>query len=71
MKDRVNIDVILDFLKEAGVIKDVLLSQSFLIISLAFIVYRNVSNSDLISRCVIDLRRVNIKMYIDAYPLSK
>ena len=71
MKDRANIDAIFDSLKEAGVIKDVLLSQPSLIISPAFIVYRNVPNSDLIPRCVVDLRRVNTKMYIDAYSLSK
>jgi hypothetical protein len=71
MKDRANIDAILDPLKEAGVIEDVPLSQPSLIISLAFIVYRNVLNSDLIPRCVVDLRRVNTKIYIDAYLLLK
>jgi len=71
MKDRANIDVILNSLKEAGVIEDVPLGQPSLAVSLAFMVYRNVSNSDSILRYVVDLRRVNTKIYIDAYLLLK
>jgi hypothetical protein len=71
MKDRANIDAIFDPLKEAGVIEDVPLGQPSSAASLAFIVYRNVLNGDLILRCVVDLRRVNTKMYIDAYLLLK
>jgi hypothetical protein len=71
MKDRANINAILDPLKEAGVIEDVPLGQPSPAASPAFMVYRNVPNGDPIPRCVVDLRRVNTKMYIDAYPLPK
>jgi hypothetical protein len=56
MKDRTNIDAILNPLKEAGVIEDVPLGQPSLVVSPAFMVYRNVLNGDLIPRCVVDLR---------------
>jgi hypothetical protein len=55
IKDRANIDVILNPLKEAGVIEDVPLGQPSLVASLAFMVYRNILNSDLILRYVVDL----------------
>jgi hypothetical protein len=71
IKDRANINIILDPLKEAGVIEDVPLGQPSLAVSPAFIVYRNVLNNKLILRYVVDLRRVNTKLYINAYPLPK
>jgi hypothetical protein len=55
IKDYININAILNPLKEAEVIKDVPLGQPSLAISLAFIVYKNVLNSDLIPRYVVDL----------------
>jgi hypothetical protein len=55
IKNHININTILNPLKKAGVIKDVPLGQLFLAVFPAFIVYRNVLNSDLISRYIIDL----------------
>jgi hypothetical protein len=56
IKDHANINVILDPLKEAGVIENIPLGQPSLAASPAFIVYRNVLNSDLIPRYIVDLR---------------
>jgi hypothetical protein len=71
IKDYTNINIILNLLKKAGVIEDVPLGQLSLITSPAFIVYRNVLNSDLIPRYVVDLRQINIKIYINIYLLPK
>jgi hypothetical protein len=44
IKDYINIDIILNPLKKIEVIEDIFLSQPFLTVSPAFIVYRNVLN---------------------------
>lgn len=65
-KDRAAIDKILDPLKEMGVVENVPLGKPCPAASPAFIVWKNGK-----PRLVVDLRRVNTKLYSDAYPLPK
>ena len=65
-KDRRAMDLILGPLKILGVVEDVPLGKPCLAALPAFIVYR-----DNKPRVVVDLRRVNTKLYLDAYPLLK
>jgi hypothetical protein len=65
-KDKEAMNSVLDPLRKAGVIEPVPLGTPSPIASPAFVVYRNDK-----PRVVVDLRRVNSKGYIDAYPLPR
>ena len=67
-RDRVNMDKILDPLTKLGVVEPVPLGSPCPAASPAFMVYRK---DDPKGRMVIDLRRVNTKVHIDAYPLPR
>jgi hypothetical protein len=63
-KDQEAIDDILDPLKKIGVVEDVPLGKPSPISSPAFVVWRDGK-----ACVVVDLRRVNTKLQMDAYPL--
>jgi hypothetical protein len=65
-RDRDAADAILDPLRKAGIIEPVLLGQPLPYTSPGFIVYRDGK-----PRFVVDLHRVNTKLYQDTYPLPK
>jgi hypothetical protein len=65
-KDRKAMDSILNPLKKLGVVEDVPLGKPYPAASPAFTVYK-----DNKPRVVVDLRQVNTKLYLDAYPLPK
>lgn len=65
-RDRIEADKILDPLLEDDYIESVLLGQPSTAASPAFIVWNKGK-----PRLVIDLRKVNTKLYSDAYPLPK
>ena len=65
-KDRIAMDSILDPMKADGALEDVPLGKPSPVASPAFVVYRNGR-----PRVVVDLRRVNTKLRLDAYPLPK
>ena len=60
------IDTIMDPLIEQGWVEKVLLRQSSVMISSAFMIWKEEK-----SRVVMDLQKVNTKLYSDAYSLSK
>jgi hypothetical protein len=66
IKDRRAMDEILDPLKDIGVVEDVPLGKPSPVSSPAFVVWKDGK-----PRVVVDLRRVNSKLYVDAYPLPK
>jgi hypothetical protein len=66
LKDRRAMDEILDPLKAAGVIEDVPLGEPSPVASPAFVIWRDGK-----ARVIVDLRRVNTKLHLDAYPLPK
>ena len=66
-KDREEMDKILNPLRDEGVVELVPLGQPSPAASPAFVVY----NKDGKPRVVVDLRWVNSKLYIDAYPLPR
>jgi len=66
IRDRNALDSIADPLRAAGVVESVSLGKPSPAASPAFIVWRNLK-----PRIVVDLRRVNTKGYVDAYPLPK
>ena len=65
-RDRLAMDSILNPMKADGALEDVPLGQPSPVASPAFVVYRNGK-----PRVVVDLRRVNTKLRLDAYPLPK
>jgi hypothetical protein len=66
LKDKKAIDEILDPLTQIGVVEKVPLGRPSLASALAFLVWRNNK-----PRLVVDLRRVNTKLYKDTYPLPR
>jgi hypothetical protein len=64
--NRDTIDAILNPLQKTGIIKPVLLEQPLPYILPGFIIYR-----DRKPRFIVDLYRVNTKLYQDTYPLPK
>jgi hypothetical protein len=66
LKDRQAVDQILDPLKAMGVVENVPLGVPSPASSPAFVVWR-----DSKPRVVVDLRRVNSKLHMDAYPLPR
>lgn len=65
-RDRIETNKIFDPLSEIGVVEKVPLGKPSPAASPAFLVWR-----DNKSRLVVDFRRVNTKMFFDAYPLPK
>jgi hypothetical protein len=65
-KDRRAIDLILDPLKQLGVVEDIPLRKPCPATSPAFTIYQDDK-----PRVVVDLRHVNTKLYLNAYPLPK
>ncbi len=65
-RDRKAIDNILDSLMRQGRLQKVPLGTILLAASLAFVVWKNDK-----PRVVVDLRKINTWLYLDAYPLSR
>ena len=65
-RDRKAMDGILDEMKTQGLVRSVPLGRHSAIASPAFVVWKNGK-----PRVVVDLRRVNLKLYPDAYPLPR
>jgi hypothetical protein len=66
LKDLRAMDKMLDPLKEIGVVEDVPLGSPSPVSSPAFVIWRDDK-----PRVVVDMRRLNERLYVDVYPLPK